>query len=77
MKIESDGSIEKIWATFGKEDWSEQVDIDVHSLVGREFIHHTLVFMASHGVWTLRLDAVAFVSQKSRNRLLFGRAADQ
>ena len=66
VKIESDGSIERIWSTFGKEDWSEQVDIDVHSLVGREFIHHTLAFMASQGVGMLRLGAVAFVTKKAR-----------
>jgi sucrose 6(F)-phosphate phosphorylase len=65
VRIERDGSTEKIWATFGKADTAEQIDIDVNSRIGRQFIHETLAFLASQGVHTLRLDAVAFVIKKA------------
>lgn len=65
VRIEKDGSTERIWATFGKEDWSEQIDIDVNSEVGWNFIRDNLNFFASQGVSTLRLDAVAFVIKKA------------
>ena len=63
--IEKDASTEKIWATFGKAEESEQIDIDVNSQAGREFIRETLAFMASQGVSTIRLDAVAFVIKRA------------
>lgn len=65
VKIEADGSVERVWATFGKADSSEQIDIDVTSQVGREFIRDILHFLAQQGVNTLRLDAAAFVIKKA------------
>ncbi len=65
VKIEKDGSLETIWATFGQAEWSEQIDIDVQSRVGRKFIIDTLNYLAGRGVNTLRLDAAAFVIKKA------------
>ncbi|HEX2981215.1 MAG TPA: sucrose phosphorylase [Anaerolineaceae bacterium] len=65
VPVEADGRTETVWATFGSADWSEQIDIDVNSPVGRGFIRDTLHFLAGQGVAQLRLDAVAFVIKKA------------
>ncbi len=64
VPIETTGQVERVWATFGKRDWSEQIDLDVNSPVTRAFFQQTFAFLRSQGVNTLRLDAIAFVIKK-------------
>ncbi|HLZ10798.1 MAG TPA: sucrose phosphorylase, partial [Chloroflexota bacterium] len=59
------GEKEKVWTTFGAERWSEQIDIDVNSSVGRALISEWLRILASHGVKIVRLDAVGYVIKKA------------
>lgn len=64
VKIEKDGSTETVWATFGQDSSSEQIDIDVNSEVGRAFIRDTFRFLAKQGIDMLRLDAVAYAIKR-------------
>lgn len=56
----ADGSREKVWNTFGK----EQIDLDVTKEITKKFIHETLKDMASHGCSLIRLDAFAYAIKK-------------
>lgn len=64
IRIEATGATERVWATFGTRDWSEQMDMDVHSPVTRDLLRRILAHMSSQGVNLLRLDAIAFVIKK-------------
>jgi sucrose phosphorylase len=69
--IQKTGRKETVWATFGKADWSEQIDLDVNSLVTRNFFKKVLVFMQEQRVSVLRLDAIAFVTKKAGTDCFF------
>lgn len=71
VSIETDGSVERIWATFGGPHDSDQIDIDVRSGIGQRFIQDTLNFLAGRGVRSIRLDAVAFVIKRSGTSCFF------
>ena len=71
VKIESTGQIERVWATFGKRDWSEQIDLDVNAEITRKFFTEILAFMQQKGVKMLRLDAIAFVTKKAGTSCFF------
>jgi sucrose 6(F)-phosphate phosphorylase len=71
VEIEETGNHEKLWATFGKRDWSEQIDLDVNSPITRALLKEILSHMSAHGVKILRLDAVAYVTKKPGTSCFF------
>jgi sucrose 6(F)-phosphate phosphorylase len=54
-----------VWTTFGRDDRSEQVDIDVRSDAGRALIERDLRFLSEQGVRIVRLDALGYVVKKA------------
>ena len=65
IAIEDSGQIERIWTSFGTDDWSEQIDLDVTSQATRDLVTHWLRSFAAHGVRIVRLDAVGYVIKKA------------
>lgn len=55
-----DGSIEKMWNTFGP----DQMDLDVRTKATQDFIKNNLRGLASHGASLIRLDAFAYATKK-------------
>ncbi|HEX6299745.1 MAG TPA: sucrose phosphorylase [Acidimicrobiia bacterium] len=64
VTIEATGEQERIWTTFGKEDWAEQIDLDITAPATRALITDWLKTLASHGIRIIRLDAVGYVIKK-------------
>jgi sucrose phosphorylase len=58
------GNSEKVWTTFGMEDPSEQIDLDVTSPNVLNMIEETFAFFSQHGIGIVRLDAVGYVIKK-------------
>ena len=54
----------RLWTTFGKEDPSEQVDLDIHSSRTRNLLKEFLDQFSRSGVRMVRLDAVGYVIKK-------------
>lgn len=69
--IQKTGKEETVWATFGKADWSEQIDLDVNSPITRQFFQKVLAFMQQQRVSVLRLDAIAFITKKAGSDCFF------
>jgi sucrose 6(F)-phosphate phosphorylase len=69
--IEETGKREKLWATFGKRDWAEQIDLDVYSPKTRALFREILSHMSLHGVKVIRLDAVAYITKKPGTSCFF------
>jgi sucrose phosphorylase len=65
VTIRSTGEPERVWTSFGSEDWSEQIDLDVMSPVTRALITNWLRSFAAHGVRIVRLDAVGYVIKRA------------
>jgi sucrose 6(F)-phosphate phosphorylase len=65
ITVTDTGEKERVWTTFGTEQWSEQIDTDVNSNAGRGLITESLRLFASHGVKIVRLDAVGYVIKKA------------
>ncbi len=61
----------RVWTTFGPTDPSEQIDLDVHSEETRAFLLDLLSRFQKHGVSSLRLDAVAYVTKKAGTDCFF------
>jgi sucrose phosphorylase len=64
VTIRASGRPERVWTSFGTEDWSEQIDLDVASPATRTLIAGWLSFLAAQGVRIVRLDAVGYVIKK-------------
>ncbi|MDD3027500.1 MAG: sucrose phosphorylase [Erysipelotrichaceae bacterium] len=62
-----DGTVEKIWCTFGE----EQIDLDVEKQITREFIKKTLQDMCRQGASMIRLDAFAYAIKKPDSSCFF------
>jgi sucrose 6(F)-phosphate phosphorylase len=71
FKIENSGIIEKVWTTFGKQDPSEQIDIDIYSKTARQLIFDFLQNFSKHNIKMVRLDAVGYVIKKSGTSCFF------
>jgi sucrose 6(F)-phosphate phosphorylase len=71
VQIEETGEMERVWATFGTRDWSEQIDLDVNSPQAQEYFRQILGIMAEQGVKILRLDAIAFITKKAGTTCFF------
>lgn len=61
----------KIWTTFGKEDPSEQIDIDIASKEARTLLRAILKNFSSHHIRFVRLDAVGYVIKKAGTGCFF------
>lgn len=62
--IENTGKKERVWTTFGKTDPSEQIDLDVHSPLTKEYFMSILKHFSEQNVKIIRLDAVGYVIKK-------------
>ena len=62
--IEETGEEERIWTTFGKKDWAEQIDLDVRSATTRRLLTEYLTFFRRQSVKIVRLDAIGYVIKK-------------
>jgi sucrose 6(F)-phosphate phosphorylase len=65
ITIQDSGQQERIWTSFGTDDWSEQIDLDVTSQATRDLVAGWLGSFAAHGVRIVRLDAVGYVIKKA------------
>ena len=63
--IESTGASERVWTTFGADDPSEQIDIDVESPLARRMVADQLAWFREHGVRLVRLDAVGYAIKRA------------
>lgn len=67
--IADTGEVERIWTSFGpRVDWSEQIDLDVTSPVAQALFDRWFARFAAHGVKTVRLDAVGYVTKERGTR---------
>ena len=62
--IAKTGTTEKVWTTFGKENPSEQIDIDINSEKTRKLLTDFLVNFSKQNVKIVRLDAVGYIIKK-------------
>ncbi len=62
-----DGSKEKVWCTFS----DEQIDLNVHSDITRDFIKDTILSFIKHHASIIRLDAFAFAIKKRGTNCFF------
>jgi sucrose phosphorylase len=62
--IQEAGEVRTLWTTFGKSTPSEQVDIDVNSVVARKLITDCLTNFSRNNVKIVRLDAIGYVIKK-------------
>jgi sucrose phosphorylase len=64
ITIADTGERERVWTTFGSDDWSEQIDLDVRNPATRSMIAGWLESLAGHGIRMVRLDAVGYVIKR-------------
>jgi len=69
--IQETGETERLWTSFGVRDWSEQIDLDVHSAATRELLTEFLVHLGRQGIKIVRLDAVGYVIKKPGTSCFF------
>ncbi len=62
--IEETGEEEMVWTTFGKQDPSEQIDLDINSLKVKELFTEFFKNFSKQGVKIVRLDAVGYIIKK-------------
>jgi sucrose phosphorylase len=62
-----DGTEEKIWCTFDR----EQIDLNLNAPVTRDFIRDTVVSLAKHQAAIIRLDAFAYAVKKPGSDCFF------
>ncbi len=61
FEIGATGQTERVWTTFGRQNPSDQIDLDVHSTKTRELLTGFLTRFSEHGIQMVRLDAVGYV----------------
>lgn len=61
----------RVWTTFGKENPSEQIDLDIHSPLTQQLLSRFLENFAKHNVKIVRLDAVGYVIKKPGTSCFF------
>lgn len=60
-----------VWTTFGKEDPSQQIDLDINASLTKELLTRFLENFAANGVRIVRLDAVGYVVKKPGTSCFF------
>lgn len=53
-----------VWTTFGQDDPSEQVDLDMTSPIGKEFIEKIFSRLEEHNITQVRMDAIGYITKK-------------
>ena len=71
FNIEETGEVEKIWTTFGKQNPSEQIDLDINSKLTRKMLVEFLENFSRNNVKMVRLDAVGYVVKKPGTSCFF------
>jgi len=69
--IADTGNTEKVWTTFGKQDPSEQIDLDINSAMARGFLTDILLNFSKQNVKFVRLDAIGYVIKKPGTSCFF------
>jgi len=69
--IEETGKKEKVWTTFGKQDPSEQIDMDWNSEVFRKLLSAFMSNFSRNNVKFVRLDAVGYLVKKIKTSCFF------
>lgn len=69
--IEETGETETVWTSFGKETPSEQIDIDIHSEITKQFFRNVLTNFSKNKVKFIRLDAIGYVIKKPGSACFF------
>lgn len=69
--VEETGARETVWTSFGTKDWSEQVDLDVHSPLTQHFFGKVFEHLSQNGIRIVRLDAVGYVIKKPGTSCFF------
>jgi sucrose phosphorylase len=62
--IEDSGEEESVWTTFGKQDPSEQIDMDWRSSAYRKLLTDFMACFSRNGVSMIRLDAIGYLVKK-------------
>jgi len=65
VEVGPDRQARRFWTTFGRDDPSEQVDLDVTVPETRALLERWLSELASHGVAMVRLDAAGYVTKRA------------
>ncbi len=71
VPIEETGETERVWATFGTRDWSEQIDLDVNAPETQTLFRQIFEHFSRNRVSMVRLDAVAYVTKKPGTSCFF------
>lgn len=71
VTVEETGEVERVWATFGQRDWSEQIDLDVGSPLTWQWLTGELRFLREQAIRIVRLDAVGYVVKKPGTSMFF------
>lgn len=71
FRFENSGETENIWTTFGKQDTSEQIDLDTNSALARWLLKEFLVNFSKQNVKLVRLDAVGYITKKPGTTCFF------
>ncbi|MGE5581237.1 MAG: sucrose phosphorylase [Bacillota bacterium] len=69
--IEETGQVEKVWTTFGKQNPSEQIDLDLNSEKTRKLLADFLVNFSKNNIKIVRLDALGYVVKKPGTSCFF------
>ncbi len=69
--IESTGEMERVWTTFGKENPSEQIDMDMNSPIARDLLIAFMENFSKNNVKIVRLDAVGYMVKKLGSSCFF------
>ncbi len=69
--IQDTGEEVKVWTTFGKQEPSEQIDLDVNSSVTLKLLADFFSNFSKHNVRIVRLDAVGYVVKKMGTSCFF------
>ncbi|MBI5029117.1 MAG: sucrose phosphorylase [Chloroflexi bacterium] len=64
VTIDETGQTETVWTSFGTQDWSEQIDLDVRSESTKNLLREILTDLSRQGIKMVRLDAIGYVIKK-------------
>lgn len=70
-QISDEKSEQAVWTTFGKEDPSEQIDLDINSPSTRQLLSTFFENFSKQNIKTIRLDAVGYVVKKTGTSCFF------
>ncbi|WP_077328939.1 sucrose phosphorylase [Virgibacillus siamensis] len=69
--IEDTGEKKRVWTTFGKEDPSEQIDLNVHSAKTKQLLTAFFKNFSNNNIKIVRLDAVGYIIKKPGTSCFF------